>query len=79
MSYNSRYNFISKPDDSLFCAICLDIASQPKQCEDCGKLFCAKCITKNGRNPCPNCRAYNPRYFNDGRSKLLLSYKRYLN
>ena len=30
-------NFISVPDASLLCSICLELASQPKQCEDCGK------------------------------------------
>ena len=63
-------NFISKPDANLACAICLNIASQPKQCEDCGKLFCTKCIEKNRRNPCPNCRTKKPRYFKDAKSKL---------
>ena len=67
------YNFISEPDGCLLCSICLDLASQPKQCEDCGKLFCSECIEKNGREPCPNCRTHDPRYFKDARSKLVLS------
>jgi len=28
------YKFISEPDASLRCSICLELASQPKQCED---------------------------------------------
>ena len=67
------YNFISEPDDCLLCSICLELASQPKQCEDCGKLFCTKCIAKNGRRPCPNCRTDNPKYFRDTKSRLLLT------
>ena len=69
---SSSYNFISEPDDGLLCSICLDLASQPKQCEDCGKLFCSECIEKNGRKPCPNCSVDNPKYFKDAKSKLLV-------
>ena len=70
MCSNGSYNFACKPDAVLFCAVCLELASQPKQCEHCGKLFCTKCIEKSGRKPCPNCRTYNPRYFDDTKSKL---------
>ena len=65
------YNFISEPDDCLLCSICLELASQPKQCEDCGKLFCSECIKKNGRKPCPNCRTNKPKYFKDVKSKQI--------
>ena len=64
------YNFITEPDPNLFCVICLELASQPKQCEDCGKLFCSECIKQYGRNPCPNCRVKKPKFFKDVRSKL---------
>ena len=63
------YNFICQLDDNLKCSICLELASHPKQCEDCGKLFCSECIEKHGRKPCPMCRAKNPRYFQDVKSK----------
>ena len=65
------YNFLSEPNACLLCSICLELTSQPKQCEDCGKLFCSECIEKNGRKPCPNCRTDNPKYFRDARSKLI--------
>ena len=75
MSSNRKsYSFIGKPDANFFCAICLDLACQPKQCENCGKLFCTKCINKNGRKPCPNCRIDDPKYFRDTKSKQLLTY-----
>ena len=61
------YKFVSPPDDNLKCVICLEVAQDPKQHEDCGKLFCSECIEKNGRKPCPNCRAVNSRYFKDKR------------
>ena len=64
------FSFISMPDASLLCSICLDLASQLKQCEDCGKLFCSECIEKKGKKPCQNCRTDNPRYFKDVRSKF---------
>ena len=63
------YIFITEPDDSLKCSICFEVARDPKQCEDCGKLFCSECIEKNGRKPCPNCRTVNPRYFKDIRGE----------
>ena len=64
------FSFISKPDASLLCSICLGLASQPKQCEECGKLFCSECIEKKGKKPCPNCRTDSLRYFKDVRSKF---------
>ena len=74
MAYSSKirtaYNFIAEPDPNLKCAVCLELASQPKQCEDCGKLFCSECIEKNKKKPCPNCRTDNPKYFKDVKSKL---------
>ena len=67
---SKKLSFLSGPDDSLLCSICLEIATQPKQCEDCGKLFCSECIEKNRRKPCPNCKTANPEYFRDVRSKF---------
>ena len=66
---NQDYKFTSPPDDNLKCVICLKVAQYPKQHEDCGKFFCSECIEKNGRKPCPNCRAVNPRYFKDKRGR----------
>ena len=64
---NHDYKFVSPPDDNLKCFICLEVAQDPKQHEDCGKLFCSECIEKNGRKACPNCRAVNQAYFKDRR------------
>ena len=64
------YKFVSEPDDSLKCSICLEVAVDPKQEEACGKLFCSECIEKNGSKPCPNCRNDSPMYFKDKRSKI---------
>ncbi len=64
-------NIINQPNPNLLCFTCSKLASQPKQCEDCGKLFCSECIEKNGiNNPCASCKQQNPKYFKDVRSKL---------
>ena len=42
------YKFLAEPDDGLKCLICHEVARDPKQHEDCGKLFCEKCIEKYG-------------------------------
>jgi formylmethanofuran dehydrogenase subunit E len=66
----SKYNFVSEPDSALLCAICLEVAEDPKQHEECGKLLCKECLEKYGRNkPCPNCRGKQPQYFQDNRSE----------
>ncbi len=70
-SIKPTYDFITPPDNNLVCSICLEVAKDPKQHEDCGKLFCSECIEKNGRKPCPNCRAENPKYFKDKRGELI--------
>ena len=72
------YSFITEPDDSLKCSICLGIAKgQPMQhgASGCGKLFCKECIEKNGNNPCPMCKGICVKYFEDVRSKFKTSCK----
>ncbi len=65
------YKFLTEPEDDLKCLICHEVARDPKQHEDCGKLFCEKCIEKYGMGkPCPNCRKEQPLYFYDNRSEL---------
>ncbi len=67
-----EYKFITEPDDGLKCLICHEVARDPKQHEDCGKLFCGKCIEKYGdTKPCPYCRMEQPKYFKDNRSEPL--------
>ena len=65
-----KYKFISEPDDDLKCLICLEVAMDPMQHEECGKLFCKDCLESHGRtNPCPNCRTKDSQYYKDNRSK----------
>ncbi len=67
--YKYRYSFVDEPDTSLICAICLDVAKDPKQHEDCGKIFCSFCIDSNHKEnssgTCPCCRGEKPNYFLD--------------
>ncbi len=65
------YKFLTEPEDYLKCLICHEVARDPKQHEECGKLCCEKCIEKNGMDkPCPYCRKEQPLYFYDNRSEL---------
>ena len=64
------YKFVSELNHSLKCSICLGVAIDPKQEEECGKLFCSECIKENGSKPCPTCRTVSPKYFKDKRSKI---------
>ena len=65
------YKFVSEPDDALKCLICHELARDPLQHEDCGKLFCKECLEEYyGRNrPCPNCRT-SSQYYKDNKSEL---------
>ena len=80
-----EYKFIREPDDVLKCAICLEVARDPHQHEECGKLFCKECIEKYGRDkPCPHCRTQGSQYFRDNRSKYgesdtLLAFRKLFN
>ena len=64
------YKFVSEPDESVKCSICLEVAVAPKQEGECGKLFCSECIEKNKSKHCSNCRTVSPMYFKDKRSKI---------
>ena len=71
MSSKARYeyNFVSEPDDALKCLICLDVARDPMQHGECGKLFCKECLEKHGKDrPCPNCKTQSE-YYRDNKSK----------
>ncbi len=74
-STDNDYKLLSEPNDALKCLICLKTAKEPKQHEDCGKLFCENCIElneKNGNRSCPHCRKDNPKYFKDSKSKEII-------
>ena len=67
-----KYSFVNEPDDALKCLICFDIANDPMQHEECGKLFCKECIERLGkRKPCPNCKTRGSQYYRDNKSKSL--------
>ena len=63
------YNFIGEPDDDLKCLICLEVARDPWQHGECGRIFCEECLEEYGKdNVCPLC-SEQPQYFKDNRSK----------
>ena len=67
----SVYNFVSEPDDTLKCLVCLEVARDPWQHGKCGRLFCEQCLDQYGKGqPCPNCRMKKPMYLEDTKSKL---------
>ena len=51
--------------DDAHCPICFEVASQPRMCPKCSKIFCSQCISnvyqdptgQVGYRPCPHCRA----------------------
>ena len=72
MSATLEYYFTTEPDDELKCLICLGVARDPVQHEECGKLFCKMCLEKYGKDkPCPNCRQEKSQYYVDKRGKQL--------
>ena len=67
------YQFISEPDDENKCVICLEVAREPFQHEECGKLLCKECLEKHGMyRPCPHCRRRGSRYYKDNKSECLV-------
>ena len=61
----SKYNFIEEPDSALECVICLDVADDPRQHEECGRLLCKECLEKYGRDK--SCPKEQPQYLKDNR------------
>ena len=69
-----NYNYVTEPDDELKCLICLDVARDPLQHEECGKLFCRECLEKHGKKkPCPNCKTKDSKYYQDKKSEHSLA------
>ena len=67
----SRFTFVSKPNDDLLCPICSNVAEEPWQHGQCGRLFCKVCLDKYGKSkPCVFCKAKDPQYFLDNRGML---------
>jgi len=60
--------FLSKPDSSFICAICLEVLKDASSYKECGHTFCNECILRCSANPiCPTCRKHvhtgsNPNY-----------------
>ena len=66
-----KYKFVSEPDDAHKCLICLDVAEEPWQHGECGRLFCKECLDRYGRDKyCSYCKMEQPQYFPDNKSEL---------
>ena len=67
----NEFKFIGELDEDLKCLICLGVARDPLQHEECGKLFCKLCLEEYGKDkPCPNCRQQQSHYYVDKRGKF---------
>ena len=65
--------FVTEPADALKCLICHEVAGDPQQHDQCGRIYCKKCLDEYGRHkPCPFCRKNRPQYFKDSKSESLL-------
>ena len=70
---NVDYQFITELDDEHKCVICLGLAKDPFQHEECGKLLCKECLEEYGRDkPCPHCRT-DSQYYKDNKSECFFS------
>jgi hypothetical protein len=73
MPYNltrEPFNFVHELSDELMCIICLDVALDPMQHEQCKKLLCEDCKKRYGVNrPCPNCRGEGAKFLPHEESK----------
>ena len=69
----NSYKLLSEPDDAHKCPICLDIAEEPWQHGECGRLFCKESLDKYGKDKCcPFCKTKQPQYFQDNKSELVM-------
>ena len=71
-SIKINWQFLTEPGEELKCVICLEVAREPLQHEECGKLLCKECLVKYGRDKtCPHCRT-GSQYYMDKRSELIV-------
>ena len=67
------YQYVAEPGSGLQCVICLEVAEDPWQHGQCGRLLCSECLRRYGEDkPCPNCRRESPQYFEDNKSEYTL-------
>ncbi len=65
------YQFLGEPSEDLKCVACREVALEPWQHGECGKLICKQCLTQQGNDnqPCLSCNSQQPQYFKDSRSE----------
>ena len=70
---DGSFTFLHEPEDDMKCVICLSVAEDPLQHEECGKLFCNECIEnieKHGKDkPCPHCKTEG-QFYKDKKSEF---------
>ena len=45
---------IKEIQEDLLCIICRDVATNPRQCNNCDTLFCQECLESMPLKMCPN-------------------------
>ena len=50
---------LNKTKDFLTCLICLELAKNAVECEDCNNIMCELCAKSLKKNECPSCRKDN--------------------
>ena len=70
-AFQPKYNFLFQPEEELICVICVEVAEEPWQHADCGRLLCSNCLRTLGDNPCPYCEKQKPLFFPDNQGKFL--------
>jgi hypothetical protein len=67
------YSYVTEPDGDLKCVVCLGVAKDPLQHEECGKLICKQCMERHGKSkPCPHCRTQGSKFYQDQISKFTM-------
>ena len=44
------YQYVAEPGSGLQCVICLDVAEDPWQHGQCGRLLCCQCLRRYGED-----------------------------
>ena len=66
------YNYVTEPDDGFKCVLCLQVARDPLQHKECGRLICKECLQEHGEDKhCPNCKTGESKYYQDRRSECV--------
>ena len=68
-----EYRLISdEAGTDLKCILCLKVAKEPLQHQECGRLLCKECWYQHKRdyNHCPHCKSEKPVFFHDKKGNM---------